>query len=109
MTVCIVHAQGEAQFLERLELVLIRFHERNILLNPSKCKFGMSRVEYCGKEISKNELTMSKNKMQKVLDFPMPQTADQMKQFIGLVDYFHDYVESHSMIMKALHDMIRNY
>jgi hypothetical protein len=68
----------------------------------------MSRVEYCGKEISKNRLTMSKKKIQKVLDFPMPQTAGQMKQFIGLVDYFHDYVESHSMIMKALHDMTRS-
>jgi hypothetical protein len=32
-----------------------------------------------------------------------------MKQFIGLVDYFHDYVEHHSMIMKPLHDMIKNY
>jgi hypothetical protein len=31
-----------------------------------------------------------------------------MKQFIGLVDYFHDY-EHHSMIMKPLHDMIKNY
>jgi hypothetical protein len=106
---CIVHALGEAQFLERLELVLTRFHERNIFLKPSKCKFGMSRVEYCGKEISKNGLTMSKKKIQKVLNFPMPQTGGQMKQFIGLVDYFHDYVESHSMIMKALYDMIRNY
>jgi hypothetical protein len=84
---CIVHAQGEAQFLERLELVLIRFRERNIFLKPSKCRFGMSRVEYCGKEISKNGLTMSKKKIQKGLNFPMPQTAGQMKQFIGLVDY----------------------
>jgi hypothetical protein len=104
-----MHAQGEAQFLERLELVLIHLHERNIFLKPSKCKFGMSRVEYCGKEISKNRLTMSKKKIQKVLDFPMLQTAGRMKQFIGLVDYFHDYEESHSTIMKALHEMIRNY
>jgi hypothetical protein len=67
---CIVHAQGEAQFLERLELALIRFHERNIFLKQSKCKFGMSRVEYCSKEIFKNGLTMSKKKIQKVLDLP---------------------------------------
>jgi hypothetical protein len=69
----------------------------------------MSRVEYCGKEISKNGLTMAKKKIQKLLNFSMPQTAGQKKQFIGLVDYFHDYLESHSMIMKALHEIIRNY
>jgi hypothetical protein len=87
----------------------MRFHERNIFLKPSKCMFSMSRVEYCGKEIAKNGLTMSKKKIQKILKFPMPQTAGQIKQFIGLVDYFYDCVERHPMIMKALHDMIRNY
>jgi transposase InsO family protein len=106
---CIVHAQGDDQFLERLELVLIRFQLRKIFLKPNKCKFGMPRVEYCGKEISKAGLSMSKKKITKVLDFPKPITAGQMKQFIGLVDYFHDYVEHHSMIMKPLHNMIKNY
>jgi hypothetical protein len=52
---------------------------------------------------------MSKKKITKVLDFPKPLTAGQMKQFIGLVDYFHDYVNNHSMIMKPLHNMINNY
>jgi hypothetical protein len=69
----------------------------------------MPRVEYCGKEISENGLCMSKKKIQKVLDFPKPQTAGQMKQFVGLINYFHDYVEHHSEIMKPLHDMIQNY
>ncbi len=106
---CIVHGRGDDQFLERLELVLIRFLERKIFLKPSKCKFGTPRVEYCGKVISKEGLSMSNKKITKVLDFPKPQTAGQMKQFIGLVDYFHDYVEHHSMIMKPLHEMIKNY
>ncbi len=106
---CIVHGRGDDQLLERLELVLIQFLERKIFLKPSKCKFGTPRVEYCGKVISKEGLSMSNKKITKVLDFPKPQTAGQMKQFIGLVDYFHDYVEHHSMIMKPLHEMIKNY
>jgi hypothetical protein len=48
------------------------------------------------------------SKDNKSIRLPKPQTAGQMKQFIGLVDYFHDY-EHHSMIMKPLHDMIKNY
>jgi transposase InsO family protein len=106
---CIVHAKGEEQFLERLELVLERFWEKKILLKPNKCKFGTPRVEYCGKEISEGGLCMSKKKIRKVLDFPKPATAGQMKQFVGLVNYFHDFVPHHSLIMKPLHDMIQNY
>ena len=106
---CIVHGAGEDQFCDRLEQVLARFKKHLIVLKPSKCKFGMSLVEYCGKEISDKGLSMSKKKIQKVLDFPKPVTAGQMKQFVGLVNYFHDYVSHHSDIMKPLHDMIQNY
>jgi hypothetical protein len=106
---CIVHGQGEAQFLGRLELVLNRFYQRNIFLKPNKCKFGMSQVEYCFKEISKRGLSMSNKKIGKFLNFPKPQTAGQMKQFVGLVNYFQDFVPHHSQIMKPLHDMIQNY
>jgi transposase InsO family protein len=106
---CIVHAKGDDQFLERLELVLKRFLDKKILLKPSKCKFGLPRVEYCGKEISEGGICMSKKKIRKVLDFPKPSTAGQMKQFVGLLNYFHDYVPHHSHMMKPLHDMIQNY
>ena len=106
---CIVHANGEDEFLDRLEQVLTRFRKHRILLKPNKTKLGMSLVEYCGKEISKDGLCMSKKKIQKVLDFSKPSTAGQMKQFVGLTNYFHDYVPHHSDIMKPLHDMIQNY
>jgi hypothetical protein len=52
---------------------------------------------------------MSKKKMQKVLDFPKPTTAGQMKQFFGLINYFHDFCAHHALIMKPLHDIIQNY
>jgi transposase InsO family protein len=52
---------------------------------------------------------MSKKKIQKVLDFPKPKTAGQMKQFVGLINYFHDFCSHHAEIMKPLHDMIQNY
>ena len=106
---CIVHGKGPKQFLERLRTVLERFRLHNIFLKPNKCKFGMSKVEYCGKEISEEGLSMSTKKIQKVLDFPKPQNAGQMKKFVGLINYFHDFVPHHADIMKPMHDMILNY
>ena len=49
---------------------------------------------------------MSTKKIQKVLDFPKPKTAGDMKKFVGLVNYFHNHVPKHSELMKPLHDMI---
>jgi transposase InsO family protein len=106
---CIVHGRGPDQFCQRLRDVLERFRKHNIFLKPKKCKFGMPLVEYCGNEISEEGLSMSAKKIQKVLDFPKPTTAGQMKQLVGLLNYFRDYCQHHSQIMKPLHDMILNY
>ena len=66
-------------------------------------------VEYCGKQIDRSGLSMSKKKIQRVLDFPKLKTAHQMKQFVGLANHFHDHVPHHSDVMRALHDMITGY
>ena len=66
---CIVHAKGETQFLERLEQIFKRFEQYNIFLKASKCKFGMSEVDYCGKNISERGLSMTPSKTQSVLNF----------------------------------------
>jgi hypothetical protein len=103
---CIVHAIGGDQFIERLDQVLGRFQKT---FSHYQTKFRLSLVEYCGQQIDQSGFSMSKKKIKRVLDFPKPKTAHQMKQFVGLVNYFHDHVPHHSHIMKYLHDMIKGY
>jgi hypothetical protein len=69
---CIVFATGDEQFLERLETVFKRFKERNIFLKASNCKFGLPVVEYVGRTISKERISISTKKINSVLDFPKP-------------------------------------
>jgi Reverse transcriptase (RNA-dependent DNA polymerase) len=66
---CIVFATGDEQFLERLETVFKRFKERNIFLKASKCIFGLPIVEYLGRTISREWISMSTKKINSVLDF----------------------------------------
>jgi hypothetical protein len=61
---CIIHGATDDEFIERLEIVL-----HLITLKPSKCKFGLSLVEYCGKHIDKSGLLMSRLRFRKSLIF----------------------------------------
>jgi hypothetical protein len=45
----------------------------------------------------------------KFLTFQKPQTAAQMKQFVGLTNYFHDYISHPAEIIHPLHAMIQDY
>jgi hypothetical protein len=82
----IVHGKTHEEFLFRLRQVFDRMDRFHIKREPNKCKFGLSSVEYCGRVISKNDLSMSENKT--VINFPIPEFAKQMKSFLGLANYF---------------------
>jgi hypothetical protein len=103
---CIVHGSGNAQFLERLELVFKRFSACKILLQAKKCKFGMKVIEYVGRQISKDGTSMSTEKIQSVVDFPKPTTNTTLRSFLGLANYMRDFVENHSHIVHPLHQMV---
>ena len=54
-------------------------------------------------------MKVSQQKIQAVLDFPLPTVGKQLKSFLGTVNYLRDFVRSHSTIVKPLHDLIGNY
>lgn len=103
---CIVYATTGEEFCERLEKVFIRFQETHIFLKASKCKFGMSQVQYVGKTISREGIIVSQKQIQGVVDFPQPMVNTQLRSFLGFVNYFRDHVPNHSDTVAPLTKMI---
>ena len=105
----IVFGQTEKEFLRNLREVYDRFKAYNITLNPAKCRYGLSEIEYVGHVINENGLTFTRSKLDSVVNFPQPQTHKSMLSFLGLANYFRAHVKNHSTVAKPLHDMLVNY
>ena len=99
----IIYGTTEEEFLDNLRAVLGRLNERGITVNPAKCKFGVTTVEYVGHVVSQEGLTMSEEKKAKVLDFPLPDTTKQLRGFLGLVNYFRDHVRGYAVTCAPTH------
>ncbi len=102
----IVFGRTEKEFSDNLTEVFKRFRKHGLTLNPAKCRFGLSEVEYVGHIINEHGLSFSQAKRDEVLDFPKPKTYKNMKQFLGLINYFRDHVENHSIITQPLQNLI---
>jgi hypothetical protein len=89
----LVYGETEAEFAKNLRSVFMRFRKHKILLKPKKCAFGMTKIEFVGHTISEEGVSFSREKLQEVLDFPRPVTQQQLRQLIGLANYYHDHVE----------------
>ena len=55
------------------------------------------------------DLECHKKKYGTVLDFPKPVLSKQLKSFLGLVNYFHDFVRNASTVVYLLHQLLLNY
>lgn len=80
----IVYDEMKEEFLQYLKLVFQRLEKFNITLNPEKVQIGLSSIEYVGRAIDQVGLSFSKEKIEKVLNSPLPTTKKQLKSFLGL-------------------------
>ena len=76
---CIVYGRGEAEFLTNLRSVFERFRLKNLKLKAKKCRFGLKRIEYEGRVIDKDGLSMSKEKIETILNFPLPEEVTSLR------------------------------
>jgi hypothetical protein len=107
----IVWGTDEDDFLNNLRTLLVRLRERNITLNPDKCSFGMTKVEFVGHTIDglTGQTHFTRDKLDRVRDFPRPETKGELKQFIGLANYFRAHVANMSMSTHLLDEVLAKY
>jgi hypothetical protein len=105
----IIHGQDEITFLHNVREVFERFRKYNVTLNPKKCKLGLDSIEFVGHEFDFEKMSFSRTKKDQVLNFPRPQTGKQLRQFLGLANYFRDHVSHHSDIARPLQDLLKQY
>ena len=105
----IIHGKNEEEYLANLDTVLQRLEEFNITVNPDKCKLGLQEVEYVGHLISEKGCHFSKEKLQKVIDVPLPTKGQELKSFLGLANYFRDNVPNYAALTAPLQAMLTDY
>jgi hypothetical protein len=105
----LIYAQTQNEYLTRLRLGFDRFRKHKLTANPKKCWFGLTECEFVGRELSEKGISMTKLKKSFVVDFPLPRVGNELKSFIGLVNYYRDHLRDIPYIIKPLKDLLRDY
>jgi len=105
----LIYAQNETEFVKNVRTVLTRFRDWNLVCNPKKCHLGMQEAEFVGKLIDSEGVSFSKNRLSEIDDIQVPKTANEMKRFIGLMNYFRNHIKNVHDISAPLLAMIPDY
>jgi transposase InsO family protein len=103
----IVWGASEDEFLTNLEAVFKAFRRAGLVIKPTKCQIGLSEILYCGHIISGDGVRMDKSRQDAVRAMSRPETVTQLRSFLGLTNYFRDFVPGYASMAGELYKFVQ--
>ena len=91
---------------EHLRSVLERFKEHGIVVNPDKCEFGVSQLTFLGHLVDSRGIRPLPDKVQTLVDYPLPTTRRKLREFLGLVNFYHRFLPNCACIVSPLNKLL---
>ena len=92
----IIFSQDAASHIERLEAVFEKLAKAGLKLKPSKCEFFKKRIKYLGHIVSEEGVSTDPQKVEAVLNWPVPRTVYDVRAFLGFVGYYRRFIKGFS-------------
>jgi len=102
-----VATEMEEGYDEIVEEVLKRLEENDLFVKPEKCVWKVRKVGFLGVIIGEDRVRMEKEKVQEVVEWPVPKSVKDVQKFWGLANYYRQFVKDFAKIAKLLHEMMR--
>lgn len=87
---------------ERFYEVAQKLREAGLKLEPQKCEWLKKEVNFLGHVISEAGIKPDKKKVQAVEAFPVPKATKNVREFLGLCDYYRRFIKNVAEITKLL-------
>ncbi|CAB0029195.1 unnamed protein product [Trichogramma brassicae] len=89
-----------------LRAVLKRLKQHNLRLNLTKCVFGQSEVVFLSHLVNANGFSPLPDKVQDIQNFPQPTNIDELRRFLGLVNFYRAFIPHAAKILAPLNKLI---
>ena len=92
---------------EIVEEVLRRLEENDLFVKLEKCVWKVKEVGFLRVIIGEDRVRMEKEKVQGVIEWPVPKSVKNVQKFLELANYYRQFVKDFARIAKPLHEMTR--
>ena len=103
----IIFSRSVEEHLVHLEEVFGRLRQANVKLNPKKCSFVKQKVEYLGHVVTPEGVSPNPDKVRVVQEFPTPTNLKELRNFLGLANYYRRFVKGFSHIANPLNALTK--
>ena len=78
-----------------------------LIINVNKCVVCSPSLEFLGHYVDADGIRPIETKVQAITDFPQPQTTKQLRQFLGLINFYHRFIPNCAHTLQPLHKLLK--
>ena len=102
----LIASPSPEEHLCHLRLVLERLDKHGLLVNVSKSVFGVPELDFLGHHVTSEGIHPLTHKVQAVQDFPQPSTHRKLREFLGMINFYHRFIPSCAATLKPLNVLL---
>lgn len=103
----ILASPDEATHRKHLESLFKQFERYNLTINMTKCVFGKAEIDFLGYHVTSDGIRPLDDKVKAVNEFPRPNNIDELRRFLGMVNFYRSHipnaVSSQSILTSFIH------
>ena len=88
----LVHGSTMSIHNQRVKQVLDRCREINLKMNRSKCRIGVSEVNYVGHTITGDGLKPTEEHVKAIVDMKAPENINELEAVLGMIAYVAKFI-----------------
>ena len=100
-------AHDATDMLQRLATEFDSYYRAGLKVKPAKCEFGKTEIEFLGHKINALGLRPVETKLDTIADTPAPRTVAELRAFLGLTNYYRDFIPDYADLASPLYDLLR--
>ena len=89
--------------MQTLIRVFTRFKQYNLKLKSSKCQLFQTEVNFLGKVVGNNGISVNPDSIEAVKKWAPPKSKKEVESFIGFTNYHRDHIKNFAEIVEPLH------
>ena len=98
----LVHSSSHEEHRRLLKLLFQRLRQVGLKANLKKCEFGATNVSYLGFRLTPDGILPGIDKLKVIREAKPPTTVTEIRQFLGLCNFFRTHVKSFALISSPL-------
>ena len=105
----IIASSDEENHVEHIKTVLERLTQFGLRINPSKCIFGVEKLDFLGYQVSEHGLKPTSAKVEAIENFQTPKSATQLRRFLGMVNFYHRFIRNCALLQQPLTKLLSGH